>query len=1144
MKLPTFAAKLFASTLLLVLAIPGMQGYNGPETAINRANQLASQLHNNAFDQKTFDAYATEYGNKAANLEELRKIAPTIPVKGKCVQVPSFFAISDKEVQQFLSKTRAMNAVHPFVLEEVKYQLGIMRQFAHKSNQVHIENAFTNSTFKFEHPKRQATFEEYVKNAVGNNNLFMVRSSGKEDTKEFANAGGNKSIAAVWPHDQAISKSMGQVVASYFSEKSISQRLLAGDKTVFNTVFMPALVQVMICKDPISGVIFSQEAEGQTPGVTHIEAAYGHGEGIVNGLVPVDSYYIGQSGIIHPIIRNKHERIMPSADFTHLEKVPNSTDRATKPCLTPALIKDLKIVADTVQAYYGYPVDIEFVIQDDVIYLVQARPIVAKQQKASYLSDDFVKNAQEKITVLPIVSGKNAVCANLFQKYPIRSINEQTINLALDTFLNLNAETKSSLEAIIVGQMAPSTSHEATTFRGANKVVVYVAESDRKRIMQWIAGHAPVALDVQRGLIILLDPSKKPEMFLLEEKPGSSALRHGWFAHPIPAKCSLFSEFIELNQMPGLKPEECFKGKNISTTQLLNMLKNGSAQEATDALKTILARVSGQIAHAQKQAHDKTTILQLKNIYAHAITCAQETMMALTAWETSAKTESDRLARLYPITFFEAVIRQTPMKDEFLNGYSAAALLKIDHAEQKIADTVAKVKQGFRPFAVQLAKVGSYALTPELEQLWNAFITELSEEPLATRLDFTRMIHSLAQNNMLAEWINISFAQAIQKKPTTFFGKTKQQLGITHYEPIKELLQQYNEIMPLLIQLQSCKTKLDPIAKAPWQNPEKFIGLRDQLSKECIQPLGSRLFFKTYENTPLLGKIAIQHYLYELINTFDGIIKTFKSSQDYPDIHLLIGNFRELLLDYWQLMDHLAKIPCISADIYAMRDKNTFKSTKEYFDDINRNITNANRMNPEELLLPSRGTLLSSFSVAAAMLGSKANYTRHCPETLEDIFTLIHQNLLAIVRTLAAKTNLVSMLPMPPLVKKVIDNFKSFKPGFWWPSPSFIGISIDKNTVTYFYNLPLNNHSSTFQITFDKKDPNMAILSIQFLGQARDRFAKIARYINQEYGHSLRQTPTLDENRGILSFAWKITPTTNLKEIYVAYKTACEMTFA
>lgn len=79
------------------------------------------------------------------------------------------------------------------------------------------------------------------------NERLMVRSTGREDTKELANAGGNTSVPNVISDIDHALQSLGEVVTSYFGEKSLKQRLGVEDRTLFDPMpLTPILFQRMI----------------------------------------------------------------------------------------------------------------------------------------------------------------------------------------------------------------------------------------------------------------------------------------------------------------------------------------------------------------------------------------------------------------------------------------------------------------------------------------------------------------------------------------------------------------------------------------------------------------------------------------------------------------------------------------------------------------------------------------------------------------------------------------------------------------------------------------------------------------------------------------------------------------------------------
>lgn len=134
--------------------------------------------------------------------------------------------------------------------------------------------------------------------------MIIVRSTGKEDTEDNSNAGGNESIPFIAADPMHISTTIGRVLASYFGEKSVSQRLLAGDKSLLTEEipFLPVLLQTMVMEQddderekspddiPRSGVLFTNQMNTARD-VTLIQTGIGNNEGVVSSQVPVDSYY-------------------------------------------------------------------------------------------------------------------------------------------------------------------------------------------------------------------------------------------------------------------------------------------------------------------------------------------------------------------------------------------------------------------------------------------------------------------------------------------------------------------------------------------------------------------------------------------------------------------------------------------------------------------------------------------------------------------------------------------------------------------------------------------------------------------------------------------------------------------------------------
>ena len=259
---------------------------------------------------------AQKFGNKAANLQELASVCP--------YNVPAFCPLSDDLVKAHLN-TYAPNWTHLWNAFQVA-QAGERSDLTEEAKQILkslrelIDNAFNDN------PIDDPALINYLDKIKRQKATLMVRSTGEEDTVDVANPGGNESIAAVVPEITAVSKAMGQVVASYFSEKSLKQRLLSPKNDITQSAFMPVLVQKMI-GEPLngfkdegriirSGVMYTDE------GITRIQVAPGHGELIVNSKGSFDTFSVTREDMVYTEITHKSFRLVPTRDGLKLTPNP------------------------------------------------------------------------------------------------------------------------------------------------------------------------------------------------------------------------------------------------------------------------------------------------------------------------------------------------------------------------------------------------------------------------------------------------------------------------------------------------------------------------------------------------------------------------------------------------------------------------------------------------------------------------------------------------------------------------------------------------------------------------------------------------------------------------------------------------------
>lgn len=234
----------------------------------------------------------------------------------------------------------------------------------------------------------KADFTTELKSAIlellSRNNLLgselAVRSSGlDEDSAEHSFAGQFESFL-FQKEEKAILDSIKKCMASAYSERCLSYRKTNG--LALGNIKMGIVIQKMIFSE-VSGVGFSRNPLAAADRKTMIvDSLYGQGEGIVSGLYDADSYIlVREESSLDKIISKKtlvkKEKMLVSSREGGLEEVDVEKDLVEKSSLQPPQLATLKEAIIKLEEKLGYPVDIEFGVEKDKIYILQARPITS-----------------------------------------------------------------------------------------------------------------------------------------------------------------------------------------------------------------------------------------------------------------------------------------------------------------------------------------------------------------------------------------------------------------------------------------------------------------------------------------------------------------------------------------------------------------------------------------------------------------------------------------------------------------------------------------------------------------------------------------------------------------------------------------------
>ncbi len=261
-------------------------------------------------------------------------------------------------------------------------------------------------------------FERAVAQAYNELKLshVSVRSSAiSEDLPNASFAGQQESYLNI-VGIKAVLRTIKLVYASLYTSRAIAYRQHQGfdDETLGISVG----VQPMIRSDKsVSGVMFTLDTESGFDKVILISASYGLGEGIVQGSVNPDEFYVYKptlnqfySAILRKQLGDKQTKMVYNTSKTSTIKavkvVPVPQADRIRYCITDEDVHALARSALLIEQHYKKPMDIEWA-KDGItgeLFILQARPeTVRSQQKDSQTIERY--QLQKQGTVL--VSGQS-----------------------------------------------------------------------------------------------------------------------------------------------------------------------------------------------------------------------------------------------------------------------------------------------------------------------------------------------------------------------------------------------------------------------------------------------------------------------------------------------------------------------------------------------------------------------------------------------------------------------------------------------------------------------------------------------------------------------------------------------------------------
>ena len=1057
----------------------------------------------------------SRYGNKHKNLIKLARLFKVTSPRG--VEVPLPKGVTSDQVVDILKK----HSPEVFtVWEELGKVYGDYKGDAFLETDAAIEliskidNGIEHAFAQIKETDLPKEVTRWLQKIQEKGSYLMVRSTGAEDTRELSNAGGNESPTYVAPTIEAFSKALGEVVRSYFGAHSLKNRLDGQTNPFAEALNLPVTSQELIGEPvggaksqsdiPISVVLFSNEplyVGKEKFRVMRMSATYGHGEAVVGSCgVATDTALIlrsvSQPDQLYVLYDNQEKptRLAPirtQSGKVELQQVKNSRHLMRKRALSDDLIHRLFEIGILSENYFEDTggTDMEIVIKGNQIYPVQARPVNRKPLLPTYIDPKKLEK-QQTSPIDKTVKGKVIVPG----AGSVLEITNPSQILVAPTLKEAEGLYKKEHKLILIENDEPANSHPVVNFSGLGVPCLFVKDKALVRsVVDQISTEKPAATCMQSGNVYLWN----------KDKPISSFTSQGFITHPAAIAVSEISQ----KPLPRKGGVSLAAPKELQT--LFSRLQSAPTLELLEKIKD----------HPWLQQFDQT----IENLQSQSNRVAKPIAKTATKLQVEIKKSIQEITTLIEQgggqleTLFHIKTLQTLLftqSEGELGTHSVLSLKENFEALQEIERYESEV-EGPSQFSDILLTA---TMSPNKEKFaqWKAFLLDLESKKLtsAKRSQLKQMIGEIEQSGALPLFFTLLFQYDQEIESTQLLD------DILRVAPKKE---QVAELIGKRKELSRLQNDLGGF-RNPSTFEKSFQNLKKQIAPFRNKESFDRLFTREgwQEASPVTQLMALQT-MEKVVDTYDLAIKEMMASREYrqdeKEIYL-----KEILFPFFDLLNLWGK--SLPPENAFSRFYHQLESIEDFLKKIepNKRFEHKHRQ--------------SGFDVRASVLGSGAKFDLHKPNSLEDLWTLIHQNHLSIQYFLT--NELVSskkfIVAMP---SKLIEEVKKFSnlsfynydldKNYGISDPS--SISIEEKAIKVKYNIPLRDHSITMIAKYDKNRDEVS-LKFQFAGtdeQFRWTLGEVLLNL-LDYPEGLPLKKPVIKRDQLLEFEWNITSQSKTKE--------------
>ncbi len=210
--------------------------------------------------------------------------------------------------------------------------------------------------------------------------FVAIRSSAREEDAEVAARAGEFETFLFVRGEESVLAHLRRAWSGLWTERAIHNRALAGLGS--ERAGGGVLVQ-RIAWSRVSGVLQTVNVAEDEPAEIVINVGLGLGEGIVSGTVAADHVVVAKEGDLQRgplrfryVTADKREQVtFDRRAGVGTARVECLYHQRLRPALEYVELAELVAAASRLEAAYGYPLDLEFGIEETRLFVLQARPV-------------------------------------------------------------------------------------------------------------------------------------------------------------------------------------------------------------------------------------------------------------------------------------------------------------------------------------------------------------------------------------------------------------------------------------------------------------------------------------------------------------------------------------------------------------------------------------------------------------------------------------------------------------------------------------------------------------------------------------------------------------------------------------------------